>query len=169
MGALLGYCQATAQEAKRTIALIGDGALQVAAQEIGTMLRYHLNPIIFVLNNQGYMIEEQIHPGAYNYVQPWRYSRLVEVLHGGVCSAGNSNEQQQGIGSHNQEQKQQQWGWGCQVRTEMALMAAMQEALQDTERLCLIEVVLDRDDCTPEMLEFGARVSMANQRPYQRQ
>lgn len=54
-GATLG-CLKAAQEAdvpRRTILFIGDGSLQLTVQEISTMLRQGLKPIIVVLNNDG--------------------------------------------------------------------------------------------------------------------
>ncbi len=33
------------------------------SQEVSTMLRYGLNPIIFLINNGGYTIEVEIHDG----------------------------------------------------------------------------------------------------------
>ena len=54
VGAILGIALATQ---RRVLSVIGDGSLQIAAQEIGTMLRYRLNPILLVINNGGYMIE----------------------------------------------------------------------------------------------------------------
>lgn len=56
---------------RRTILFVGDGALQLTVQEIGTMMRQKLTPYIFVLNNDGYEIEKQIHgPNrVYNDIQ----------------------------------------------------------------------------------------------------
>ena len=42
---------------RRVFLFTGDGALQLTAQEISTMLYYGCKPIIFVLNNDGYTIE----------------------------------------------------------------------------------------------------------------
>ena len=44
----------TAEPQRRAILLIGDGAAQLTVQELGSMLRDGLKPVIFVLNNQGY-------------------------------------------------------------------------------------------------------------------
>lgn len=38
---------------KRTILFTGDGSFQLTAQEVSTMLRNKLNPIIFVICNNG--------------------------------------------------------------------------------------------------------------------
>ena len=49
-GATLGY-QAALEGQKRVILIVGDGAFQVTAPDISTMIRFALNPIIIVLNN----------------------------------------------------------------------------------------------------------------------
>lgn len=44
------------------------------------MIRYGLNPIIFLINNGGYTIEVEIHDGPYNNIQGWDYSGLVQCF-----------------------------------------------------------------------------------------
>ena len=44
------------------------------------MIRYRLNPIIFLINNGGYTIEVEIHDGPYNNIQGWDYSGLVQCF-----------------------------------------------------------------------------------------
>ncbi len=47
-----------------------------------------------------------------------------------------------------------------QVRTETEMEAAIALATGAmATRTCLIEVILDKDDCSRELLEFGARLS----------
>ncbi|KAL7409361.1 thiamine diphosphate-binding protein [Mrakia frigida] len=86
VGATLGAAQA-ARESKqgadrRTILFVGDGSLQLTVQEIGTMMRRGLTPFIFVLNNDGYEIERQIHGvnAIYNDIQPYNHSLLLDFL-----------------------------------------------------------------------------------------
>ena len=50
------------------------------------MIRDGINPIIFLLNNAQYVIEEQIHPGGYNKLQCWDYTALATAM-----SAGSKN------------------------------------------------------------------------------
>lgn len=45
----------------RTILFTGDGSFQLTAQEVSTMIRRRLSPIIFVICNDGYTIERFIH------------------------------------------------------------------------------------------------------------
>jgi pyruvate decarboxylase len=41
----------------RVVLMVGDGGFQMTAQEISTMIRMKLNPIIFLFNNLGYKTE----------------------------------------------------------------------------------------------------------------
>eukprot|EP00898_Chlorokybus_atmophyticus_P007340 jgi/Chlat1/7607/Chrsp64S07108 len=140
VGATLGYAAAND---KRVIACIGDGSFQVTAQDVGTMIRYGLNPIIFLINNDGYTIEVQIHDGPYNNIKRWDYCGVVKAIHNneGRC-------------------------WVTRVTTEEELQEAIATAVgEEKESLCFIEVILDRDDCSKELLEWGSRVAAANSRP----
>ena len=87
IGYATGACQGAALAAqekglKRTILFTGDGSFQLTAQEVSTMLRNNLAPIIFVICNQGYTIERLIHgmKDAYNDVQEWKYKDLPAVF-----------------------------------------------------------------------------------------
>lgn len=87
IGYATGSCQGAALAAKekgikRTILFTGDGSFQLTAQEVSTMLRNKLNPIIFIICNDGYTIERYIHgmDADYNDVQPWRYKQLPEAF-----------------------------------------------------------------------------------------
>ena len=82
IGFALGACFA-AKPDQRVIVLEGDGAIQMTAQELSTMVRYGKSPIIFVVNNKGYTAERLIHDGPFNDIQDWQYHRLPEVF-GGV-------------------------------------------------------------------------------------
>ncbi|KAF9267466.1 pyruvate decarboxylase [Marasmius fiardii PR-910] len=66
----------------RTILFIGDGSLQLTVQELSTMLRKGLTPIIFVLNNSGYTIERYLHGmnRKYNDISNWNWTALPSVL-----------------------------------------------------------------------------------------
>lgn len=88
IGYSVGACQGAALAAKetetkgRTLLFVGDGSLQLTAQEISTMIRHDLNPIIFCICNEGYTIERYIHgmDASYNDVQEWKYKDLVPTF-----------------------------------------------------------------------------------------
>lgn len=68
---------------RRTILVTGEGSHQLTAQEVCQFHRFGLKPIIFVLNNDGYLIERLLceNPEApYNDLAKWSYAKLPEAL-----------------------------------------------------------------------------------------
>ncbi|KAG6041827.1 hypothetical protein E4U41_001298 [Claviceps citrina] len=90
IGWSVGACQGAALAAKdmgsnrRTILFVGDGSFQLTAQEVSTMLRHKLNPIIFVICNEGFTIERFIHgmDAGYNDINVWDNKLLIDVFGG---------------------------------------------------------------------------------------
>lgn len=85
--ALVGSCVARREQNHpgRCILIEGDGSAQMTIQELGTMIRYKLNPTIFLLNNDGYSIERAIWgpKQGYNDICPnWKWTQLCESLGG---------------------------------------------------------------------------------------
>ena len=138
VGATLGYC--IGRSDRRVVALIGDGSFQLTAQEVSTMIRYDTKPLIFLINNGGYTIEVEIHDGPYNNIKNWDYAGLIDVF-----NAADGN------------------GWGCRVTTEKELAEAIEATQHDG--LALIEVAIDRDDCSKNLLQWGSHVAKNNGRP----
>src|SRR5215212_6689149 len=64
----------------RPIVVVGDGAFQMTGMEISTISRFALNPIIIVLNNNGYGTERPMLDGPFNDVLPWNYYRIPEII-----------------------------------------------------------------------------------------
>lgn len=123
---------ALADPARRPLALIGDGAFQMSAQELSSLCRRRSNVIILLMNNDGYTTERMIHEGPYNDIQPWAYHRLPEVFGG---------------------------GWGRRVTTEDEFDAALAQARASNEGPALIEIVLDRLDTSEALKRLGAALS----------
>jgi indolepyruvate decarboxylase len=74
---------AVAAPERRVVLLTGEGAHQVTAQEISQFARLNIRPIVFVLNNNGYLIERLLckdPASAYNDVAQWHYSELPRAL-----------------------------------------------------------------------------------------
>jgi TPP-dependent 2-oxoacid decarboxylase len=126
---------------RRVISLIGDGSFQLTAQELSSMIRYKVNPIIFLMNNGGYTIEVEIHDGPYNNIQNWDYAGLLNIF-----NAGKGN------------------GLGIRANTAGELSSAIKQALAHEGGPVLIECTLARDDCSTQLLEWGSRVAKANAR-----
>jgi indolepyruvate decarboxylase len=69
-----------ASPALRPIVIVGDGAFQMTGMEISTISRFALNPIIIVLNNNGYGTERPMLDGPFNDILPWNYYRIPEII-----------------------------------------------------------------------------------------
>jgi indolepyruvate decarboxylase len=129
VGATLGAGMA-AQD-RKVVLFVGDGSFQVTCQDLSTMIRNRLRPVIFLINNDGYTIERVIVDHAYNDIQPWHYHKLMEVFGGTL---------------------------GFDVRTEGELEDALAKA-DKMDGLVFIEIHAGRLDC-PESLRSAGR-SMA--------
>jgi indolepyruvate decarboxylase len=67
----------------RPYVLVGDGAFQMTGVEISTIVRLGLNPIIIVLNNDGYGTMRNIREGCFNVITQWNYSKICDLVRGG--------------------------------------------------------------------------------------
>ena len=74
---------AMAAKSLRPYVLVGDGAFQMTGVEISTIVRLGLNPIIIVLNNDGYGTMRKIREGCFNVITQWNYSKICELVRGG--------------------------------------------------------------------------------------
>jgi indolepyruvate decarboxylase len=110
-----------ARPSLRPVVLVGDGAFQMTGMELSTIVQHGFNPLIIVLDNQGYGTERQLYPGdhKFNDIQPWQYHKLPEVLGGGR---------------------------GYDVRSEGQFDQALCSALADTRQMSLLHVHLDPND-----------------------
>jgi TPP-dependent 2-oxoacid decarboxylase len=133
IGATLGAGMA-AQD-RHTVLLVGDGSFQVTCQDLSTMIRNHLKPVIFLINNDGYTIERVITDRPYNDIQPWHYHRLIDVFGGGL---------------------------GLDVRTEGELEEALSKAVK-ADGLVFIEIHTGRLDCPESLRSAGRSMAKANQ------
>ncbi|KAJ4214946.1 Pyruvate decarboxylase 1 [Fusarium solani] len=77
----------------RTILVVGDGSLQLTVQEVGTMIRLGLNPLLIIINNKGYTIERAIHgpQAGYNDIASWRHQSLLMFF--GAANAQESSRE----------------------------------------------------------------------------
>ncbi|CAE7860220.1 unnamed protein product [Symbiodinium microadriaticum] len=73
----------TAMPDVRPIVVVGDGAFQMAATELSTIINRGLNPIVFVLNNQGYTTERYLLDGEFNDLRNWNYHEITQLFGGG--------------------------------------------------------------------------------------
>jgi indolepyruvate decarboxylase len=82
---------------RRVILITGEGSHQMTVQEISQFGRHGLHPIIFVLNNSGYLSERMLCKNmalAYNDIAAWNYAELPHAMgcqgwfNARVCSCG---------------------------------------------------------------------------------
>ena len=138
--ATFGY--AVGASSRRIIALIGDGSFQLTAQEVAQMIRRKLPVIIFLINNHGYTIEVEIHDGPYNNIKNWDYAGLIRAF--------NAEDGR---------------GRGLRATNGKELEEAIKVAVANHDGPTLIECVIDRDDCSADLISWGRQVARANARP----
>jgi indolepyruvate decarboxylase len=74
---------AMADPSRRTVLITGDGSHQLTAGDVGAMGRYGAKPVIILLNNTMYGVEEVLSPTqghVYNFLAPWNYHELPAAL-----------------------------------------------------------------------------------------
>jgi indolepyruvate decarboxylase len=131
-GATLGV--ALADRLRRTVLFTGEGSHQLTAADVGTMGRNGLKPVIFVLNNEGYMVERALEANpdwVYNDLAPWDYHKLPAAL---GCQ-----------------------GWFTAKVTTLGELDAALARASTGESACYIEVVGGK-------LDFPASLALAHQR-----
>ncbi len=134
--ALLGACLAS--PGRRGILLIGDGAGQLTVQELSTILRAGLSPVVVVVDNAGYTVERAIH-GAdqpYNDIAEWDWTAAPALFAPGRVSVAR------------------------RVTTAGELDQALRAAAASPGELALIQAVVPRMD-VPELLDTLARAASA--------
>jgi indolepyruvate decarboxylase len=82
---------ALAAKRLRPYVLVGDGAFQMTGVEISTMVRLGLNPIILILNNDGYGTMRKIRNGSFNEITRWNYGKICDLVGGGTATTVSSN------------------------------------------------------------------------------
>jgi indolepyruvate decarboxylase len=115
----------------RSYVIVGDGAFQMTGTEISTAVRLGLNPIVFILNNDGYGTMRKIHAGAFNTITQWNYAKICELVGGGEPAV---------------------------VSTKGELDDAICRA-QDSGKLNVIEIKIPRDDISPQLATIGLEVA----------
>jgi indolepyruvate decarboxylase len=81
---------AMAAKKLRPYVVVGDGAFQMTGVEISTIVRLGLNPIIIVLNNDGYGTMRRIREGCFNLITQWNYGKICELVGGGESATATT-------------------------------------------------------------------------------
>lgn len=121
---------AMAAKKLRPYVLVGDGAFQMTGVEISTAIRLGLNPIIIVLNNDGYGTLRKIREGGFNVITQWDYNKICELVRGGE---------------------------GSKVSTKGGFDTALSRA-QKSARVHVIEVKIPRNDASQQLTRIAAEV-----------
>jgi indolepyruvate decarboxylase len=109
---------------RRPLVIVGDGGFQMTGMELSTAVRFHLNPIVVVLNNHGYGTERPMLDGPFNDILSWQFNRIPEILGSGT---------------------------GFRIETEEQLEAALQAARADTDSFSILDIHLASDDISPAL------------------
>jgi indolepyruvate decarboxylase len=118
----------------RSVVIVGDGAFQMTAMELSTIVRHGFPTIVIVLDNKGYGTERFLHPGEckFNDINPWQYQKLPEILNGGT---------------------------GYEVRTEGEFDDALRRAWADTSGMSLIRVHIALTDRSQALGRLADKLS----------
>jgi indolepyruvate decarboxylase len=126
-----GIGVAMANPALRPFVLVGDGAFQMTGPEISTATRLGLNPIILILNNDGYGTMRKIRDGSFNQISQWNYGKICELVGGGESTV---------------------------AKTRGELDGAIRHAM-GSRTLQVIDVRLPRNDMSPQLASMSAELA----------
>lgn len=111
----------------RVISIVGDGAFQMTGIELSTAAKYKMNPVVCVLNNDGYGTQRHIIDGPFNNIHMWDYTKLTEVFG---------------------------YGKGVKIRTKGELEATLKQAFA-SEDMYLLEIIVPKGDCSASLKRMG--------------
>lgn len=133
------YGSLLANPNRRQILFIGDGSFQVTGQALSRILYMKQNPIIFLINNDGYTIERYIMgmDAHYNDIPHWNYHKLPEHLI--------------------KENKMKTFN----IRTQGELKEAL-DKLDGLTQGAFLEIHFDKEDAPEALKKFGPAVANFN-------
>lgn len=126
---------------KRSVLLIGDGSALLTVQDIAVMLKEKLNPVIILINNDGYTVERAIHGEN----QP--YNDIPQCDWQMMTKAFGANEQN---------------CLSLQVKTPAELKDALRQANDNKDKMVFLEVFTDKHDIPPLLEEISAALTKAS-------
>lgn len=126
---------AIASPHKRSILLIGDGSALLTIQEIAVMIQERINPVIVLINNEGYTVERAIH-GENQY-----YNDIPKCDWQMMPKAFGATEENSLI---------------MKVETAGELKAALKKAADTKDKLVMLEVIADKHDIPPLLADISA-------------
>ena len=137
--AMLGA--SVADRGARGVLLIGDGSAQLTFQEIGTMLEQKTNPVVVLINNDGYTVERAIHGPTQPYNDIRRYNWQL------IPAALGATEDDVLM---------------LRVTTAAELLEATALTQTTRDKLVFLEVMMDKDDVPALLADVAAALTRAN-------
>ncbi|WP_353935595.1 thiamine pyrophosphate-dependent enzyme [uncultured Psychrobacter sp.] len=126
---------AIASPNKRSVVLIGDGSALLTVQEMAVMIQERINPVIVLINNDGYTVERAIHGENqyYNDIPKCDWQIMPKAF--GATEANSLL---------------------LKAETAGELKAALNKAAETTDKLVMIEVIADKHDIPPLLADISA-------------
>ena len=126
---------AIASPHKRSILLIGDGSALLTIQEIAVMIQERINPVIVLINNNGYTVERAIHGENqyYNDIPKCDWQLMPKAF-----GATDDNSLL------------------LKAETAGELKAALKQAAATKDKLVMLEVIADKHDIPPLLADICA-------------
>ena len=126
---------AIASPHKRSILLIGDGSALLTIQEIAVMIQERINPVIVLINNDGYTVERAIHGENqyYNDIPKCDWQLMPKAF-----GATDDNSLL------------------LKAETAGELKAALKQAAATKDKLIMLEVIADKHDIPPLLADICA-------------
>ncbi|WP_201583391.1 alpha-keto acid decarboxylase family protein [Psychrobacter jeotgali] len=119
---------------KRNVLLIGDGSALLTIQEMAVMLKERTNPIIVLINNEGYAVERAIHGENqhYNDIPNCDWQVMPKAF------GGNDDN-----------------SLCIKAKTAGELKAGLKKANETTDKLVMLEVITDKHDIPPLLKDIS--------------
>ncbi|KAG2202492.1 hypothetical protein INT47_013108 [Mucor saturninus] len=142
VGAAVGA--AFADRARKVYLFVGDGSFQLTLQEISVFIHQGLTPVIFLLNNDGYLTEKLIHgpERKYNNFQMWDYSKTLGYF-GGHLETNQTNGK-----------SPSEIGLESKVTNRQEFEDAMQSVCQQPNKIHFLELVMPEFDTPYELSQY---------------
>ena len=132
---------AIASPNKRSVLLIGDGSALLTIQEIAVMIQEHINPVIVLINNDGYTVERAIHGEnqRYNDIPKCNWQMMPKAF-----GATDDNSLL------------------LKAETAGELKAVLTQAAAVKDKLVMLEVIADKHDIPPLLADISAALKPKN-------
>ncbi|GAA5809158.1 hypothetical protein MFLAVUS_002563 [Mucor flavus] len=146
---------AMADRGRKVYLFVGDGSFQLTVQEISVFIRQGLTPVIFLLNNDGYLMEKLIHgpERSYNNFQMWKYSQTLDYFGGNLEVNKTEGKKPTPIGV------------GEKVSTRQEFEIAMEKIDKEPNKIHFLEVVMPEFDSPRELSLMVTALNLTNSMP----